>query len=64
MGLCLFHEKFGLTTKTNVQNYRLNMEKVEGTVCESKISTCQNSMGYVLLRHLSIGAIKVGFIMY
>jgi hypothetical protein len=46
MGLCLFHGKFGLTTKTNVQNYRMSMEEVEGIVCESKISTCQNFMGY------------------
>ncbi len=64
MGLYLFHGKFGLTTKTNVQNYRMSMEEVEGIVCECKISTCQNFMGYVFLRHLSIGAIKVGFIMY
>ncbi len=48
MGLCLFHGKFGITTKTSVQNYRMIMEKVEGIVCENKISTYQNFMGYVL----------------
>jgi hypothetical protein len=48
VGLCLFHGKFGLTTKTTVQNYRMIMKEVEGIVCENKISTCQNFMGYVL----------------
>jgi hypothetical protein len=42
----------------------MRKEEVEGIVCENKISIYQIFMGYVFLRHLFIGALKVGFIMY
>jgi hypothetical protein len=51
-GIMFVSWKFGLITKTNVQNYRMSMEEVEGIVYESKFSTCQNFMGYVLLRRI------------
>jgi hypothetical protein len=51
----LFHGKIGLDVGMNIEQYVQKYSTSNGcAVFESKTSTCQNSMGWVPLKDLSI----------